>query len=385
MRPKIKILMVSMPTLHFFRWVSQLKNTNFEVYWFDIVDGGNSIEKISWVHQITNWKRKFDYPGRSFIKKNFEGIYNTIQKVNDRSTEKVFEETLKKIQPDMVHSFALYVSCTPIISVMKKYNNISWIYSSWGSDLFYFQNDELYLKDIKRVLPRVNYLFADCRRDFLIAKKLGFQGDFLGVYPGGGGFDFSLMKDLKKDFKERNVILIKGYQGRSGRAVEVLKALLRIKNEVEDFGLTIFGAAEEVVQFVENSDLHNWENLQVYKRVKHEEVLKLMGEAVLYIGNSNSDGMPNTLLEAMCMGVIPVQSNPGGVTEEVIKHAENGYLIDECENVDHIKMVLTMALRELKGKYESITLENEKLSQNWEFTHVKEEVIKKYNSVSEKI
>jgi hypothetical protein len=46
------------------------------------------------------------------------------------------------------------------------------------------------------------------------------------------------------------------------------------------------------------------------------------GQSILHIGNSISDGMPNALLEAMGMGAFPIQSNPGKVSEEVIRRSK---------------------------------------------------------------
>ncbi len=169
--------MVAMPSLHFFRWVDQLKDSDFDVYWFDITGAGNNIKRISWVHQITNWKMRWDFPGRIFIKSKFPKLYQVISRCNERNLSMEFEKTIAEVEPDLVHSFALYVSCTPILAVMENYKNLKWIYSSWGSDLFYFQNNPDYLADIKTVLARVNFLITDCKRDFTIAKNYGFKGE----------------------------------------------------------------------------------------------------------------------------------------------------------------------------------------------------------------
>ncbi len=69
-----------------------------------------------------------------------------------------------------------------------------------------------------------------------------------------------------------------------------------------------------------------------------------MGKSLIYIGNSNSDGIPNTLLEAICMDVFPIQSNPGRVTEEVIVNGENGLLINDCEDVNEIMGKMKQAI-----------------------------------------
>lgn len=376
-----RILMVSMPTLHFFRWANQLKEEGHEVFWFDITDGGNYIPKISWISQITGWKNKFNYPGRFFLKRKLPKLYALIQNSNERNTAKIFEEKLLEINPDVVHSFALYVSCAPIISVMEKYPQKKWIYSSWGSDLFYFKDFPEYLKDIKRVLPRIDYLFTDCKRDLHIAGQLGFKGEFLGEFPGGGGFDFNLMSALKRPIEQRNVILIKGFQGRSGRAIQVLKSLKVIKDILSPFQIQVFGADDSVFQCAEEEGLINWGNLTVLGRVPHEEVLKMMGESAIYIGNSNSDGMPNTLLEAFCMDVFPIQSNPGGVTEEIITHGKNGYLIQDCENIEEITGVIREVISNYSTLVENSLNINRSISSQLEYNVIKNKVVKIYESI----
>lgn len=373
----MKILMVSMPSLHFFRWVDQLKDSGNEVYWFDITGMSSPALKMDWVNQKTDWKLKWNYPGRIFIKRNFHKVYTFIQKHNEYNTAEVFEEYLKEIQPDVVHSFAMYVSCTPIISVMEKHSMQKWIYSSWGSDLFYFQNELAYLKDIKRILPRINYLFADCQRDFEIAQRYGFRGEFLGTFPGGGGFDLEEMEKYKVPFEQRNSIIIKGFQGRSGRAIVVLQAIELLQNELSNYNIVVFGADKEVFTHVKQSKLKNWNNFEIFGKIPHGDVLRLMGKSLIYIGNSNSDGMPNTLLEAICLGCFPIQSNPGGATAELIQDGLNGLLIEDCEDSENIKELLNKSLLTTKsGKAQEFNVEQ--IIPILERGFIKEQVLNKY-------
>lgn len=372
----MKIVMVSIPSLHFFRWVNQLEESGHEVYWFDIAGMSKTIPRIDWVSQKTNWKLKWDYPGRTFIKNRFPKLYRLIQKFNENNTEKVFEEYIQEIEPDVVHSFALYLSCSPIQNVMNRNASLKWIYSSWGSDLFYFQNKPNYLKDIKSVLPRINYLFTDCKRDYEIAKQYGFTGEFLGVFPGGGGFDLKVMEEYRKPLEERKTILIKGFQGRSGRAITVLQAIELLQKELIDFEIKVFGSDKEIFEFVSQSNLKNWNNFQVIGKVSHNEVLQLMGESLIYIGNSNSDGMPNTLLEAICMGVFPIQSNPGGASAEIIEPNLNGLLIEDCESKDEIKNKIIKTITTVN--FEEASNQNLKICLNFDYFCIKNLVIDKY-------
>jgi glycosyltransferase involved in cell wall biosynthesis len=337
----VKILLVSMNNLHFTRWSDQLRESGHEVFWFDIKDQGYS-PAMSWMTQVVGWKKGFlKKKGRSFIKKRVPKLFSFLSSQLDVPVEKAFEKALLDIQPDVVHSFALYISCTPIYGVMKKYNEVNWLYSSWGSDLFYFRNKPAHLKDIKEVLPRVNYMFADCKRDQGIANELGFIGTHLGVFPGGGGFDLSVFEKYKIPLVKRKIIAVKGNQNRSGRAVPVLNALEQLSLQLANFEVVVFGVENDAVfQFQECSIPH----LTIKGLMEHEELIQLFCNSLIYIGNSNSDGMPNTLLEAVCAGVFPIQSNPGGAVEELIQDKENGLLIKDCEDVKHIKEIILMAI-----------------------------------------
>lgn len=378
----MKILMVSMPSLHFFRWVSQLEGAGHEVFWFDIADGGTPVNRISWVQQITGWKLKRNYPGRYFVKKHFPKLYSFIQKFNTHDTAKVFEEKLNEIKPDLVHSFAMYVSCVPIFNVMQKYPHIQWVYSSWGSDLFYFKNLPSYKKAMQKVLPHIHFMFSDCLRDKNLAVELGFQGQFLGVFPGGGGFDLTLIDSFSVLLPARNAILVKGFQGRSGRAIPVIKALLTLENELNGFKIIVFGADKEVFRFAKKSGLLGWPNVEVLGKIAHTETLKLMGNALIYIGNSNSDGIPNTLLEAVCAGAFPIQSNPGGASAEIIKNGVNGLLIENCEDVDAIKEQVEKALSNRQLLEKAYQTNQEIHKPTLAHKTVRDTVLKAYHQIS---
>lgn len=380
----MKILMVSMASLHIFRWTEQLKDNGHEVFWFDVLGSGVISEQISWVHQITDWKIRWDFPGRYLIKNKFPNAYKSIQKINERNTAREFEIKLLEIQPDVVHSFALYVSCTPILEVMNKYPKIKWVYSSWGSDLFYFKNIPSYLKDIKKVLPRVNYLFTDCQRDLQIAQELGFNGQFLGVFPGGGGYVLEDFESNLKHLDKRTVILIKGFQGRSGRSIPVLKAVAQLKAVLEKYEIVVFGADQEVINVANSMHLTEWSNVKIVGRIAHKEVLQLMGKALVYFGNSNSDGIPNTLLEAICFGAFPIQSNPGGASAEIIEDGENGLLIQNCEDVNEIKAKIEKVLAN-KELFIAAFKMNMKLRNQLEYNYIREQVLHKYNQVENDI
>lgn len=372
--------MLSIFAPHFFNWTQQLKDSGHEVYWLDIFDSNTEAPQINFAQQITGWRYKWNYPGRYRVKENLPVLNEMINAFNERKFTEFFEQKLKEIKPDVVHSFTIHLACFPIVKIMEKYSLIKWICSTWGSDLFYYRNNDLFAPGIEEVLSRLDFLFVDCQRDYEIAVSMGFKGELLGVFPGRGGFSFGTTDSYMRPLEERKLILIKGYQGELGRCIQILRAIEQLQSEFKNFQLTVFGAHKEVFDYVDNAQIGKWRNLQVEGDLPHKEVLKLMGEALLYIGNSISDGMPNTLMEAIIMGTFPIQSNPGGATAEIIKDGQNGLLLENPENVPDIKRILQRIFIEvdIEGGI-SYNLKN--IKPTLERQKIEEEVLLRYKLV----
>lgn len=342
----MKILFISMPSIHAVRWIENLSDSGHQLYWFDVLGKGRLPTEID-IQQITNWKkRKVPYiKGEYFLQQKFPGFYTTLQPFLEVTANEKLAQILNKIQPDLVHNFEMQSCSYPILKTMQKFSKIKWLYSCWGNDLFFYQNKPNHILKIKSILNRINYIHTDCQRDYIIAKSLGFTGKHAGVIPGGGGFYLEKNATLIKYITGRKIILVKGYHHNFGRGLILVKALQNIYKDIDDLGykIVVFGAHQIVVDYC----AENFLEVKIYHRdeLAHQELLKLMGKSILYLGNSISDGMPNTLLEAIIMGAFPIQSNPGNVTAEIITAGKNGFLI---ENPTDEKSIATLILKILQ-------------------------------------
>jgi glycosyltransferase involved in cell wall biosynthesis len=340
----MKILLISMPSIHVTRWIENLKESEHELYWFDILGKGR-LKTFKKVHQITNWKyRKITYiKGEYWLKKNKPNFYDKIQPYLERTVNEQLEVILKDINPNIVHSFEMQSCSYPILKTMLKYPKIKWLYSCWGSDIYHYKNIKFYKNRIQKVLNRIDYLHTDCLRDLKLAQQFGFNGVFLGVIPGGGGYKLEEIKKFNTPLEHRKIILVKGYEHHFGRGLNVIKALKELKQEVLNYKIVIFGAHEVLINYMKQYNLP----FKVFDRngLTHNELLELMGKSNIYIGNSKSDGMPNTLLEAIVMNAFPIQSNPGGATAEIIENKLNGLLINNPEDIHEIKSLIKLALQ----------------------------------------
>ena len=374
----MKILMVSIFAPHFFNWTEQLRDSGHEVYWLDVFDSNTHVEKIKFAEQISGWRYKQNFKGRYFLKEKAPKLNQLINLVNERKITDVLESKIREIGPDVVHSFVIYLSGVPILPVMEKFPGIKWILSTWGSDLYYYRNDELHLNGIKNVLKKVDYLFTDCQRDHHIAVENGFKGEFLGVFPGGGGYNLSGTDHMMMPLASRNIMLIKGYQGLHGKCIPVLKALSDLRDKLKEIEVVIYGANEEVKDFINNSEMETWRNLKILDKIGHSKVMGLMGQTLIAIGNSTSDGTPNTLLEALIMGAFPVQSNPGGATEEWIIDGRNGRLIHNPTDVDELREVISQVLEEKDKLSKGIEYNLQHLKPILDRGIVRKKVLEKY-------
>lgn len=379
----MKILLVSIPSHHFFQWVCQLENFGYDVYWFDVSGTSKKGEKIKWVDQKVDWKIKWDYPGRMYVKKNASIIYSALQKINEKATHVVFKKYLQKIKPDVVHSFAMQLSCIPILKTMQKYKDVKWIYSSWGSDIFLYQNLGVTTAQFKETLQRVDYLITDCYRDYQISLKNDFKNIFLGVYMANGGL--SINKKAILNLTERNVLLIKGYEDGIGQALKILDAIellpLSIFNELE---IIIYSADVGVKARIENSSYFKNLNVNVVLRgqfISNDKLLEIMGRSIIHIANSISDGLPTSAIEAMGMGAFPIQSNPGKVSEEVITHEKNGYLISDPFDINEIATLLEKALKNFELRESAQQYNIKFVDQKYNRSVLKKQIKNMYESI----
>ena len=381
----MRILMISIFAPHFFNWTEQLRDSGYEVHWIDVFDSNTHVDKIDFVHQIIGWRNRINYPGRYWIKKKLPGLHDLINKFNERELSRFVDKKIKEIRPDVVQSFVLQTGAYPILPVMKKYPEIKWIFSAWGNDLYFRQQNEEDLQGIKETLPEIDYMFSDCNRDYYVALDHGFRGKFLGAYPGGGGYKLRRWEKLMKPVSSRKTLLIKGYQGKLGRCNVILEAIYPLKDLLVNYKIVIFGGNAVVNNYVQERGMAHWENIFQLGQILHNEVLALMGESLIYIGNSISDGMPNTLLEAIVMGAFPIQSNPGGATAEIIQHNKGGFLIEDPEDPKEIRKLISEAINNPDLIRKGIEYNTLQIRPKLERDFVKKRVLQQYKIVEEEV
>jgi hypothetical protein len=346
---RIKILFIAMTdSIHTARWISQICDQEWDLYIFS--SAGNvynanipkNVNALTLDHKIINMIEKTR--NRRLV--NFFGYVfdiktSVISCFYPQYKGKQLARYIKKIKPDIIHTLEFQSAGYLTVEAKK---NISvdfpiWIASIWGSDIYLFGRLAAHIDKVKTVLSGCDYLLPDCRRDINLANKLGFSHKYLPVFPVAGGYDIAeLIPNRQIPPSKRNIILIKGYQGWSGRALFALAAIKKCKDLLKDYSIQITSANRDVEIAAELLSQETGLQIHTIKGISHTEMLKITGNARLSIGIGISDGSPHAMLEALIMGAFPIQSFTA-CADEWIMNGVSGFLVPPDDPAEIAKAI----------------------------------------------
>jgi len=183
--------------------------------------------------------------------------------------------------------------------------------TNYGSDIFWFSRFPRHAKRIRTLLSRLDRYAAECERDVRLAKTFGFRGQILPVQPNSGGFSEDILSSALLGPELRGTILVKGYHGWAGRAHLALFALESLQEELQNYEILIYSCNSSTKRLAMRIAKRSRLQIRTYRKgaLSHEEMLSKFSRALVYIGLSRSDGISTSMLEAMALGAIPVQTS----------------------------------------------------------------------------
>jgi glycosyltransferase involved in cell wall biosynthesis len=242
---------------------------------------------------------------------------------------------VQRAKPDVVHGLripheatAAMVACPPAVPLAV---------SIWGNDLTHqAPATRLGGRATRRVLASTDLLFADCQRDIDLAGTWGLRSATpTAVLPGGGGIDLARVAEGHRKLArqlgdlvgpdDRVVVNARGARPYVRNEV-LLEALSLLAPELDPRVRVVFiDSAHDgtLCHAIEHHRLSN--KIIVLGRLSTGEVLSLFCRAEVSVSITDQDGTPNSLLEAMAAGAIPVCSDLPSI-REWIEPGRNGFL-----------------------------------------------------------
>jgi glycosyltransferase involved in cell wall biosynthesis len=242
---------------------------------------------------------------------------------------------VRQVKPDVVHGLRIpfeavvaRVACPPSVPLAV---------SIWGNDLTHLAaRSRLTGRVTRRVLERTDLLFADCQRDIDLSAAWGLRSAIpTAVLPGGGGIDLSGLADSdglaaarlsdRERSSHRFVVNARGARPYVCNDV-LLDALALIAADLDPGVRVVFVDSAHDAALRHAVDRHPLQDkIVIMGKRSRPEVLSLFGRAEVSVSITNQDGTPNSLLEAMAAGAIPVCSDLPSI-REWIEHGCNGFL-----------------------------------------------------------
>lgn len=368
---KIKILVVGNPeSIHAARFVNLLQEIGYhvEIFHSEYLYNIDEHLKNTIIHVAFPYKK----PSNNNILKGYRHIFDLIVTKMRRRSEnleillplaikqiffykqnnRVFHLAglIKTFRPDIIFSLKLQHESYTVLKakeILKERFNAKWVYFSWGSDLEFFGKDPHFKKEhlpnIIKLLKNCDYHLADCHRDVLQARKLGFKGMSLGTCLAMGGYDLDEIAKIRQKYKKRNFIIIKGRQDAiGGKAVNVLLGLQKILPLLKNYQIKFIYSNHEVRPIIKFLKELNGLDYEEMGWLSYKDVLNLYAQSRLAISDTAVEGTPSFLVEAMALGAFPIHSDLNSIREWV-KTGKNGLLFpadDISKLADSIKRAL---------------------------------------------
>lgn len=331
-KPKTVLLVCMVDSVHVAKWISQFDPDKVSFVLF--ASGPNRR-----IHPlIPNRTRSARKKSIGIEVHPFGGLVSlplwAIDKfLGDRLRGALLRRLITKINPDYIHALEFQHSGYLANRALKDSAiDTAFIATNYGSDIFWFQRFPNHRQKIKGVLERADFYSAECKRDYDLAKELGYQKELLPLIPNAGGLAPYDSDANPQTTSARRIIAIKGYQGWVGRANVVLEALEIAAESLKSFQVVMFSSNSSSARLARRISRRSNLRIKVYKKgaLSNTQVKDFLAQSRVYVGASLSDGISTTFLEAMSAGAFPVQTNTACVSEWV-EDGHSALLIKKIE------------------------------------------------------
>lgn len=393
----LRILFVAQAvSIHTARWISQLQDQGWDLHLFDMLGSfphpelsGVTEYSLLYPRRIRLTTSEPSYGSPFFLRRGWDpfplSLAGFIVRRLFPERSRRLANLIRRIRPDIIHSMELQTEGYHLLDAADTLGGTlgaPWIATTWGSDIFHFQQFPKHLERIKTLLQRCDYLIPDCHRDEALAREYGFTGTVPLILPGSGGYPLQRMRGLMQAGRiaDRRLILLKGYEGWAGRALNALEGLRSCADELGAYEIVVYAVSAAILPKLRELRAQTPLRIRVLPRSPHRTVLELFGGARLAIGVNSTDGVPNAMLEAMTMGAFPIQSDTQS-TSEWITDGLNGLLVDPNDPAS-ISAAVRQALANDRLMESAAATNHQILRERLDISVVKPKVLEMYKTIA---
>lgn len=354
----MRILFVAMPgSVHTGRWIGQIVGEGWDLHLFpSIWQAPHPSLRDTTLHTAVVGRRGAESSPSLRVRGlwPFRRGAETVYWLANRSTAQRWLQPgrrlarlIHRLEPDVVHSLEFQGAGYLVLAARKHLGGRMppWVATNWGSDVSLFGRLPAHRDRVRAVLNLCDFYSCETERDVGLARDLGLRAEVWPVVPNSGGFDLGRCVPFRSGAAStRRLVVLKGYQHFAGRALVGLRALSRCSDALRGFSVAIYSAAPEVALSAEIFAQETGIPVEIVPPCSHDDLLRLLGRARVYLGLSIADAIPTSLLEAMVMGAFPIQSGTSAACEW-ITDGESGLIVPP-EDPDIVEAALRRALKD---------------------------------------
>lgn len=246
---------------------------------------------------------------------------------------KILQRIVNEIQPDLVHALRI-----PYEGMLATFTppGIPLLVSVWGNDFTLHANANQQMTQwTRQVMSRTDGVVADTVRDIHLARQFGLADEKKTLtVPGGGGIDVALIDQacqntfLTVKKTEQNPIIINPRGIRAYAQTDIFFQALPMVLEKYPLARIYCPAMQgkvEAIKWVNQLKIH--QSVELLPNMPQMELWSLFCQADISVSMTNHDGTPNTLLEAMACGSLPIAGDIESL-REWITPGVNGFLVE---------------------------------------------------------
>jgi colanic acid/amylovoran biosynthesis glycosyltransferase len=263
-------------------------------------------------------------------------IYDIRLVFKNHSFAKSINQIVDEFKPDLIHCHFGYEALRFFDNLSVKYHGIPSLISFRGYDASQFLNRKAYIRKIKNLVSRRNVhctFVCDFLRRNLIASGIP-VGRYI-ILHSGTKLDFFMPKSVARNKDEFVFLQISGFQPYKGHEY-TLKAFKKIISKVPDVKLKlILAGGGPLIDHVKNlvEQLGLMEFVEFTGWVNHDQAIDLLNRADVFVQhsvtvNGITEGIPNSLMEAMAMQLPVISTKHAGIPE-LVEDGVHGFLVAE--------------------------------------------------------
>ena len=238
--------------------------------------------------------------------------------------------------------------------------------STWGSDLKFFAYTSDHFERIQALLQITDILTAERPDEREELSLFNYSGEFVApVYISIGSRKENVNDPIKPS--ERTVILIRGYQHDQGRALNALKALETVGDELNNYTIKIFSTQKSpsVRLQAQIMKMRMKLKIELLPQMNHREFLSHYKETRVYIGLSETDGLSTSMVESMENGAFPIQSK-NSAANSFIENGKSGFIVDPWD-LSAITQAIKIAIEDDNLVNEAAVINSEKITELYDW------------------